>query len=312
MKKILALLTAAVLLLSVSACGKSSSEPVTEAPTQTAAQETEPTAATTAEAETEVVSSEEESSEAEEASAEQTEEEDSSAASDPSASGEEALPQTTAEILAAYTDVMTYAKTVKAGFKRVRYQILKPREDRGSVSKTVINIASNFMTSKEKAEKNPEVYPKGNDGSAFPIYGNKKGCLLTDTSGIQSAACEKLANGNIRIKIVLKPEMNPEPTPFGAEKAPSCHGAMFGPASKKEIDEALDSKIVTAIAKSSDYSLKYYDSYSDREDDPVTKRIKSLHQHCDVWVNADAELIFGPCHGECQLINENYFSDFVY
>ncbi len=312
MKRILTLLAAAALLLSFSACGSKTPAPVTDAPSRTAAQTTEPAepSAETTEAESSTVN-EEESSEAKEAEESSAAAEETSQAPETTTAAEDALPQTTAEILAAYTDVMTYAKTEKAGFKRVRYQSL-PKEKRNFSNNTVINIAANFMTSKEKAEKNPEVYPKGNDGAAFPIYGNKKGCLLTDTSGIQSAECKKLPNGNVRIKIVLKPEMNPEPTPFGAEKAPSCHGAMFGPASKKEIDEALNSKIVTAITKSAEYSLKYYDSYSDLEYDPVTKHIQSLHQHCDVLVTADAELVFGPFNGSCVLVNENYFSDLVY
>ena len=307
MKKMLALLTAAALLLSLSACGgkNDETETVTDAPAQSTAAVTDSTELMTESESVEETSAEEETSE--EASTEET----SGEAEETSAAEKDALPQTTAEILAAYTDVMTYAKTVKAGFQRVRYQSL-PKEKRNFSNNTVINIAANFMTSKEKAEKNPEVYPKGNDGSAFPIYGNKKGCLLTDTSGIQSAKCEKLPNGNIRIVITLKPELNPEPTPFGAAKAPSYHGAMFGPASKKEIDEALNSKIVTAITKSADYSLKYYGSYSDLEYDPETKHIKSLHQHCDVLVTADAELIFGPFNGTCVLVNENYFSNLKY
>ena len=310
MKRILTLLTAAALLLSLAACGSKTPETVTEAQSQTTALDAETIEISASQVETE--SSEaietEESSEAEESSGGT---EETSEAPETTAADEDALPQTTMEILQTYTDVMTYAKTVKAGFKRVRYQSL-PKEKRNFSNNTVINIAATFMTSKEKAEKNPEVYPKGNDGSAFPIYGNKKGCLLTDTSGIQSAECQKLPNGNVRIKIVLKPEMNPEPTPFGAEKAPSYHGAMFGPASKKEIDEAMNSKIVTAITKSAEYNLKYFDSYSDLEYDPVTKHIKSLHQHCDVLVTADAELVFGPFNGSCVLVNENYFSDLVY
>ncbi len=306
MKKILALLTAAALLLSLSACGgKQPDEAETETPAQSTAAGMEATAATLTD------ETEPEDPPTEETSEEATAEETSEAAEETSAADEDALPQTTAEILAAYTDVMTYAKTVKAGFTRVRYQSL-PKEKRNFSNNTVINIAANFMTSKEKAEKNPEVCPKGNDGTAFPIYGNKKGCLLTDTSGIQSAKCEKLSNGDVRIVITLKPEMNPEPTPYGAEKAPSYHGAMFGPASKKEIDEAMNSKIVTAITKSADYSLKYFNSYSDLVYDPATRHIKSLHQHCDVLVTADAELIFGPFNGTCVLVNENYYSNMKY
>lgn len=303
MKRILALLAAAALLLSLSACGGKEPETVTEAPEQTAAQSADSVTTTAVEI------TEEESSAAEETS--ETAEETSSDAEETTAAQEDALPQTTMEILQTYTDVMTYAKTVKAGFTRVRYQSL-PKEKRNFSNNTVINIAANFMTSEEKARKNPEVYPKGNDGTAFPIYGNKKGCLLTDTSGIQSAKCEKLTNGDVRIIITLKPELNPEPTPYGAEKAPSYHGAMFGPASKKEIDEAMNSKIVTAITKSADYSLKYFNSYSDLVYDPATKHIKSLHQHCDVLVTADAELIFGPFNGTCVLVNENYYSNMKY
>lgn len=301
MKKVLVLLAAVTLLLGFTACGKQTKVDITETTAETAAP-SEATQATTAETAssaeltmTQVV----------------TQIEETSIAAESTASPTSTVPTTTQEILDAYTDVMTYAKTVHAGFTRVMYQSL-PKEKRNFSNNTVLNIASNFMTTKEKAEKKPSVYPKGNDGEFFPVYGNKKGCLLTDVNAIQSAECKRLSNGNYQIKIVLKPEINPEPTPFGAAKAPSYHGAMFGPASKSVIDDAMNSKIVTSITKSATYSLKYFDSFSLLEYNPNTKRIQSLYQHCNVLISADAELIFGDFKGNCVLLNDNHFSDFKY
>ena len=88
------------------------------------------------------------------------------------------------------------------------------------------------MTSEKDAKgKKHENNPKGTDMKWFPIYQHPtKGCTLTDVSKIKSAKCEVLSNGNYKITIVLKADINPEPCdPKTGVISKGFTGTMFSP-----------------------------------------------------------------------------------
>lgn len=137
------------------------------------------------------------------------------APADNSAKPSNGKPESYAEILAAYRDVLNLAKSSKVGYEKSEWQVL-PKEKRnfdGTVINMLLPVAGLFMTSEKDAKgKKHENNPKGTDMKWFPIYQHPtKGCTLTDVSKIKSAKCEVLSNGNYKITIVLKADINPEP-----------------------------------------------------------------------------------------------------
>ena len=210
---------------------------------------------------------------------------------------EKKLPETKEEILALYTEVMNQAKKDAPAFNKVLYQELpsdsKSRvvSEGGGLVNAALNLAGNFMTSEKDAYKEPEVYEKGGDMHAFPVVDNKAGCLLTDTSAIKSATCEKLPDGNVRITIVLNSEANPEPTKSAA-KPVSNHGAIFNPLSKKVIDENLSGGLVSAVFKDITYSLTYHDCSTTLVFNPENNHVVSLDQVCNVTIKGSGKAGF--------------------
>ena len=207
------------------------------------------------------------------------------------------LPETKEEILALYTEVMNQAKKDAPAFNKVLYQVLpddaasRKVSEGGALVNAALNLAGNFMTSEKDAYKEPEVYEKGGDMHAFPVVDNKAGCLLTDTSAIKSATCEKLPNGNVRITIVLNSEANPEPTKSAA-KPVSNHGAIFNPLSKKVIDENLSGGLVSAVFKDITYSLTYHDCSTQLVFNPENNHVVSLDQVCNVTIKGSGKAGF--------------------
>ncbi len=196
------------------------------------------------------------------------------------------------EVLEIYTKVLTNAKTVKPGFKKVEYQELPSDANSRVVSQggtlvgTLLNLVDTLgiMTSKEKAEGSPEIHNKGDDTRWFPVYKCAKGCYLTDTSKIKSYKYETLSNGNAKITIVLIDEKNPEPMVEGASTSPSYTGAMFSPLAKSDIDATINGDTVKAVIKEVSYSLNYHDCTAILEYNPKSNQIVKLEQymHCSI------------------------------
>ena len=125
------------------------------------------------------------------------------APADNSAKPSNGKPESYAEILAAYRDVLNLAKSSKVGYEKSEWQTL-PKDKRnfdGFVINAALPVAELFMTSEKDAKgKKHENNPKGTDMKWFPIYQHPtKGCTLTDVSKIKSAKCEVLSNGNYKI-----------------------------------------------------------------------------------------------------------------
>lgn len=290
MKKISAVLIAISMLLSLTACGSGSNENSAAAETtqeiDTTETVTDTTASTQAESETDKTETEN-TSEADKTSSKTDDK------SDTQKDGETKLPSTKAEILAEYTKVMNQAKKDAPGFTKTEYQEL-PEEGRvinkgATLTNAALKIAGNFMSSKEDVEADPEIQEKGNNMRSWPVGKCPKGCMLTDPNALKSAKCEKLANGNYKITIVLNDELNPEPAPEETSTSPSFHGGVFRPASKAEIDEALNGGIVSAVFKDIKYSLTYHDSLSSVEYNPKNNHVVSVIQTTRVSVSGSGK-----------------------
>ena len=304
MKKIIAIIMAVSMLLALAACG--------------AKQEDETTTGTTAEITTEITESETEASSGED----KTEEADVTAEStdeseESTEEGEKKKPETKAEILAVYAEVMNKVKKDAPGFTKVEYQEL-PEEGRVITSgKTLLSaglsVASNFMTSKEDAEKKPDVYPKGNDMNDFPIRNTPKGCMLEDPDFLKVAKYEELPNGNVRITLVTGTEKNPEPAAHGASTAPSKTGGIITPISKKEIDEKLNGGIVSAVFKDVNYSLTFHDCESVLTFNPENNRVVSLTQTTRVSISGSGKSLGTTlASGNQDFVNHKIITDIKY
>lgn len=226
------------------------------------------------------------------------------------------VPTTKAEILAAYTAVMNKAKTSKPAYKKIEYQALpsdKINVEKASLIITpLLRLAGKFMTTEEKARKEPSVYQKGNDMNSFPIKDSTKGCLLTDDNAIKSAKCDVLANGNYKITIVLKDEKNPEHYRSGQAKASSNTGNMFAPLSKSDVDPELESGLVKATVTDAKYDMYYYNCTATLEYNPITQSIVTLDMVTYTRLVMEGKVIRISAKGEGVL--EMYLSayDFKY
>lgn len=279
MKKFLAIFVVLAMVFAFAACGGKTPETTTEEPTE---EITEEVATEATEEATEEVT--------EEATEEVTEE----------VTEEDKLPETKEEILAAYAEVMNQAKKDAPGFTKIEWQTLPADANSRvvaqgeSVVNTALNLAqNNFMTSEADTKKDPEIREKGTDMHTFPICDSLYGCLLTNPDAIKSAKCEELSNGNYKITITLNSEKNPEPVSSNtATSAPSNHGGVFSPVSKKVIDDTLSGGIVSAVAKDITYSLTYHDCSTTLEYNPENNHVVSLVQYTKVTISGSGKIAF--------------------
>jgi len=195
--------------------------------------------------------------------------------------------------------VMNQAKTMKPGFTKKEWQVL-PEEERkiGGAVKYLLPLAEMFMT-----KGDPEVMAKGGDMREFPIKKSSKGCLLTNTGAIKSADCEKLPNGNWRITIVLKNEVNPEVYKEGQAKAPSNTGNMFFVLGKSDIDNELqNNSTVKRVIKEANYTMTYRNCKATLEYNPANGRIVSLKHYTNALLDMSGRIIIlGQAQGTAVL-----------
>lgn len=279
MTRLLALMMAIAIIFSLGACGKDEDETTTAGEATTVAGEVTTAGEETTAEETTVV--EDETTMVGEITT-------------AVAVTEAGKPTTPAQILAAYTEVMDYAKTAKPAYNKQEFQAL-PKEDQhmeGKVIGAILPVAETFMTKEKDAEV--EDNKAGSDMRWFPVAKAAKGCLLTDTGAIKSAKCDELANGNYKITIILKDEKNPEPVKDGQAKATSNTGNMFLPLSRDEIDDTIiNDKNVKNVVKNVKYDLKYYNCTAVLEYNPQTKQIVTLNQNMSVFIDIQDGKVLG-------------------
>lgn len=206
-------------------------------------------------------------------------------------------PTGTKEILAAYTAVVNQVKKDAPAFKKTEYQELptegrKVSEGAGLVN-AALKLAGNFMTTKEDCEVQDT--EKGSDMHRWPLSNSSKGCLLTNTAAVKSATCSETKDGYYVITMTFQSEMNPEPVKDASEtKAPSNHGGVFDPVSKKEIDDTLTgNKIITIAVRDITYSLKYHDCEVKLTYDPKTNRVINFAQTTHVSISGQGTFLTG-------------------
>ena len=231
------------------------------------------------------------------------------APADNSAKPSNGKPESYAEILAAYRDVLNLAKSSKVGYEKSEWQTL-PKDKRnfdGFVINAALPVAELFMTSEKDAKgKKHENNPKGTDMKWFPIYQHPtKGCTLTDVSKIKSAKCEVLSNGNYKITIVLKADINPEPCdPKTGVISKGFTGTMFSPLAKADIDNTLQNDPnVTKVVKDVEYSLKYYDCTAVLTYNPKNNHMVALNQYMHVLITGSGKVLGSKFNGSAVLDN---------
>ena len=226
-----------------------------------------------------------------------------------------ALPKGNEEILAKYTELMNGAKASKPGFSKVEWQAIP--EDKaqfeGSMFSKILPIASNFFKTEEDAKAAPEIANKGESMEWFPIYHNEKGCLLTDASVIENATCTQLPDGNVKIVIELKDEVNSEP-PKSSPTCDSYIGSMFTPIEMAEVRNTLTTDpTIKFIIKDVDFELTYYDCVAELTYSPETNQLVELDQFMHIDINIKNGTLLGmSAKGRAVLDNSMYISNFVY
>lgn len=236
--------------------------------------------------------------------------------SDEETKNDSGLPQSPAEILSKYSDLINEANELGVGYNKVEYQAIPPEKSNfeGGIMDKIMPVASTFFVDEETAKSKPENFPKGGDMYWFPLYRVRKGCVLTDVDKIRSAECTELADGNVKIKIVLIDEDNSEPIEEGATTCSSYVGSMFTPIKRAEVDDVLkNSFAVKMLIKDLDYKLTYYDCTAEMIYNPQTEQIVSLDQFMHILITVNSGKVAGAnVTGSVVLDNFMYLTEFVY
>lgn len=192
-------------------------------------------------------------------------------------------PETNQEILDAYTVVLNKAKAAAPAYTKKEFQTIpstspdrEVRKGQAAIS-IIMGIAESSFTTEDKAKE--DVRPKGEDMEWFPIAKNDKGNYMTDVNFIKSASSEIDSNGNIKLVIVLKDELNSQPTPENSNAPVSKIGSMFYPLPMSDITDALEDPTVSALVKVEKFDINYHDCTATIVYNPANNELISLeHQ----------------------------------
>jgi len=193
-----------------------------------------------------------------------------------------AVPTSTAEILALYNKLMNEAKAQRPGFKKYEFQeIPGGPEDRvvrqgSALVSPVLKAVSAYTKTESEAKKSPLIFDKGSDMNEFPLFNNPNGSLLTNLNAIKYASCAALANGNNLITIILHEELSPRATPPDSNTPLSNTGAIFNPPPESEIQKYLEQ--YSSVVKPEKYTDLFHNCTAELEYNPQTNQIVSLTQ----------------------------------
>lgn len=137
------------------------------------------------------------------------------------------LPEGKQEILAAYTAVVNKVKVDMPKYVSNDWQTVS-NVDMGGLTYSVLSkAAGSFLETQQESE--PGTHTKGTHAKWFALptsEAHKVGCVLTDTSKITSAKCEKVGD-NYVITISLQQEKDPYMKIDNPYSVTSWHGRMF-------------------------------------------------------------------------------------
>ncbi len=228
----------------------------------------------------------------------------------------QAIPSTPAQVLAAYKTVMDQAKNEVKHFRKLDYQEL-PKDEvafKSPVINAIFPVASALFTDKEKGMESSEYTDGIGDPIKLPVKDCPVGCMVTEPNAFQTAAGEQLADGNIKLTLIMKAEDNPEPPVDGTRTSPSKVGGMFEPMSKKNIDETIvNSAGVKAISSNLAYTLRYYDCKAVLVYNPKNQQIVSLDMFMKIHIQiTDGKILGMTAEGEGKLYSIQNFDQFRY
>jgi len=305
MKKIIAILAAVMALaLLIAACGPKPDVPADTEPSEEITTVTEAPVETT---EDEITTTGSEETTTEEAAT------TTEPAGDTTAPAESSTEPTTAEvkttkpdipsgkkeILAAYTKVVDKVKIDMPEYKSNDWQTMS-NVDMNRALYTVANtIARGFLETFEQSTVETHEAGRHHKWFALPTATHKVGCVLTDTSKIDSASCKK-SGEYYEIKISLELEKDPVMNIDDPYACKSWHGRLF---------DVIDITEVTEYAKNfptlnTDNSYCTFKGTATLKYDPVTNECVSLDHIIDVRIHLGA--------GEAKVIADYHFYDFKF
>jgi hypothetical protein len=130
----------------------------------------------------------------------------------------------------------------------------------------------------------------------MPTDSLKEGCVLTDTSKIESASCTK-SGDNYVIKITLVQETDPKRDMANPRSAPGWHGKMFDVI---DIVEVVD--VAKSLGFSEDNAYSTFKGTATLAYNPVTNECVRLDHSIDVRIYLGS--------GSAKVIADYQFYDF--
>jgi len=208
-----------------------------------------------------------------------------------------ALPQGKAEILAAYTKVVNKVKADAPQYVSNDWQTMSNVDMSNIMYGTVSGLAKSFLETKEQSTADTHAAGGHPKWFALPTDDLKEGCVLTDTSKIESASCTK-SGDNYVIKITLNLEKDPYMDKANPKGVTSWHGRMFDVI---DITEVVDyaKKLPTLNA---DNAFCTFKGTATLKYNPVTNECISLDHIIDVRVHLGS--------GAAKVIADYHFYDF--
>jgi len=190
------------------------------------------------------------------------------------------LPQGKQEILAAYTKVVNKVKTDRPQYMSNDWQTMTNVDMSGFMYGLAHPIAMNFLETYEQSK--PGKQDKGHHpkwfalptAEAYPV-----GCILTDTSKIESASCTQSGDYYV-IKITLAQERDPTMNIDNPYATPGWHGKMFDVIDITQVTEYA--KKIPGVDTSSAYCT--FHGTATLTYDPLTDRCVTLDHVIDVRV----------------------------
>jgi len=206
-------------------------------------------------------------------------------------------PQGKAEILAAYTKVVNKVKAEAPQYVSNDWQTMSNVDMSNIMYGTVSGLAKSFLETKEQSTADTHAAGGHPKWFALPTDDLKEGCVLTDTSKIESANCVKSGDYYV-ITITLITESDPYMDKANPKGVTSWHGRMF---------DVIDIVEVTDVAKSipglnADNAYCTFKGTATLKYNPVTNECVSLDHIIDVRVHLGS--------GSAKVIADYHFYDF--